>query len=289
VQQQARAAERCRELARGHTLLPNFPERALAIASALLREAPEFAAARLLRGRALARSGNSAAALNDLAPVLEHQTAPLHPLLLLDGGRAAIAENQLPLAARFYQALGSQASLLPDRAAQVVALLELSSVLIATQRTPSDEVLGYLREARRHAPGSGMQGLAMALTALAWTSKGSDAEAQAALLELTDPWGLSRFESARDAARLTAELVPAPLSAQAGPESGAEPARAFARSPVVLPDGVLHALSGFALERRDAALAAAHYRAFRKSALANGVLSPWLEARLRSLSGKAAR
>jgi hypothetical protein len=147
--------------------------------------------------------------------------------VLQDGGRAALAQLELETAARFYRKLGSGAALLPERAQQAVAYIEIAATLLASPSPNVDEVLAYLREARRRSAGSGFSALIVALTALAWVAEGREAEGQGALADLTDVWGLERFEKPTE---------------------------------VWLPSGVFHAMLGLALERHRAELSLDHYR-----------------------------
>jgi hypothetical protein len=239
VSRQAVIERRCRQLARGQALLLRAPQQAFERAAALLAEAPELAEARVLRGRASLRLGRAGAALADLLPLIADEApAVADPAALLDGGRAALAQGDLANATRFYRRLGSRASVLPDRDQQLVAYLEIAGVVLATDPAADDEVLAYLREARRRSAGSGFSGLIAGLTALAWAAQGREAEALGALSDLADPWSLERFEPTPPAARL-----------------------------VWLPAGLLQAVLGLALERRDATLSRSHYAALAQSAL----------------------
>lgn len=190
VAKQTQLAHRCQELARAQALLLRAPAQALARAEALVTAAPDLTEARVLRGRAHLRVGDNAAALADLLPLLGDEAAVADPWALLDGGRAAIAQNDLPNAVRFYTTLGSRASLLPERQLQVAAYLEIAAALLAGKQAPVDDVLAYLREARRRSAGSGFTGVCAALTTLAWRAAGREAEAQAAQSELGDPAAL---------------------------------------------------------------------------------------------------
>jgi len=236
VSRQALVERRCRELSRAQALLQRVPEQALSRASALVQQAPELVEARVLRGRASLRVGRADAALADLLPLLAEGAAPAaDPAALQDGGRAALLSNQLDVAARFYRKLGSSAALLPDRAQQAVAYIEIAGALLASPAPNVDEVLAYLREARRRTSGSGFTNLTVALTALAFVAEGREAEGQGALSELSDVWSLERFEKPQE---------------------------------VLLPSGVLHAMLGLALERVRAELSADHYRLVAASPLA---------------------
>ena len=210
------------------------PAKAREQASALLAQAPDFAEARVLHGRASLRLGDTRTALRDLSPLLTEAAAVASPAALLDGGRAALAEGDLERAARFYRALGSRAALLPDRSQQVVAYLEIAGVLLASESAPIDDVQAFLREARARSAGSGFTALSAALTAVAWLSEGRDQEARAALGDVSEPESLERFAAGK---------------------------------PVFLPDGLLHAAQAVALERDRPDLAAAHYQALSASAL----------------------
>lgn len=240
VSRQALLARRCRELSRAQALLLRAPEQALARASALAAQAPELVEARVLRGRASLRVGKPDAALADLLPLIADDAGPVGDVAALqDGGRAALALSDLATAARFYRKLGSGAALLPERAQQAVAYIEIAATLLGTESPPSDEVLAYLREARRRTPGSGFAALTVALTALAWVSQGREAEGQGVLSELTDPWLLERFE---------------------------KPAEVW------LPRPVFHAMMGLALEGQKGDFSAEHYSAVAASPLAAGPL-----------------
>lgn len=235
VSQRAVVERHCRELARAQALLTRAPEQALARASALVEAAPALTEARVLRGRASLRGGKPEQALLDLAPLVAEGAAAVDdPGALLDGGRAALARGDLALAARFYRELGSRAALLPDRTQQVVAYVEIAAALLASERAPADDVLAYLREARRRSAGSGYTGLVVALTAVTWTAHGREAEGQGALSELSDPWALARFEKSKD---------------------------------VWLPAGLYQALMGLALERQSRELSLEHYRELAESPL----------------------
>jgi hypothetical protein len=217
--------------------LQKSPAQARERAAALLVEAPDFLEARVVRGRASLRMGDAAAALADLAPLLAADAPPpSDPSALLDGGRAALSRHASAQAVRFYRALGGRAALLPDRAQQTVAYLEIAGALLASDQPPVDDVLAYLREARRRSAGSGFSGLGAALTAIAWALSGRDAEAQGALGELTDFASLTHPQLERE---------------------------------VWLPEGLLHAALGLALERTRPDESAKHYQA-----LAAGPLGP---------------
>jgi len=212
----------------------------------------------VLRGRASLRLGDTATALADLLPLLGDDAGAVpEPSALLDGGRAALAQKDLPNAARFYRALGSRAALLADRSQQVVAYIEIAAALLASESAPLDDVLAYLREARRRSAGSGFTGLCAALTAVTWTAQGREAEGQGALSEVTDPDALLRFEVRRD---------------------------------VWLPDGLFHAVMGLVFERDRADLSATHYRALAESPLANTALGKLgTRVRQRSAGSKSKR
>jgi len=256
VSRQALLARRCRELSRAQALLFAAPDKARARAQALLVEAPGFAEARVLRGRASLRLGDTATALADLSPLLADDGGNVpDPFVLLDGGRAALQQKDLALAARFYRALGSRAALLPDRSQQVTAYIEIAAALLASQTAPVDDVLAYLREARRRSAGSGFTGLCASLTAVAWTTQGREAEAQGALSEVTDPDALARFETSRD---------------------------------VWLPDGMLHAALGLVWEREQPELSATHFQALAQSALGSTAVGK-LATRSHSRGAKAAK
>lgn len=235
VSRQALVSRRCRELSRAQAQLLRAPARARDLATALLVEAPDFAEARVVRGRASLRLGDSAAALSDLSPLLAADAlGAADPSALLDGGRAALAQKDAPSAARFYRALGSRAALLADRSQQVTAYVEIAAALLATESAPADDVLAYLREARRRSSGSGFTGLCAALTAVAWLSEGREAEAQGALAELAEAEQLERFRG---------------------------------NKVVWLPEGVLDLSLAVALERSQPDQAAQHFRAVAKSPL----------------------
>jgi hypothetical protein len=251
VSRQALVGRRCRALARAQALLLRAPGRAKDLASALLVEAPDLGEARVVRGRASLRVGDSATALSDLSPLLSGDSAGVaDPAALWDGGRAALAQKDAPSAARFFRALGSRAALLPDRSQQVTAYIEIAGALLAYDSAPVDDVLAYLREARRRSSGSGLSGLCAALTAVAWLGEGRQSEAQGALGDLADAEGLSRF---------------------AGNKA------------VWLPDGLLDAALAVALERKQPELSAQHYQALSQSPLGKGKLG---KLAMRSASAK---
>ncbi len=228
VSRQALLGRRCRELSRAQALLLGAPDKARERAAALLAQAPELAQARVLHGRASLRLADGATALKELLPLLADDAGSVaDPSELLDGGRAALSQHDLASAASFYRALGSRAALLPDRSQQLVAYIEIAATLLVTEKAPIDDVLAYLREARRRSSGSGFTGLCAALTAVAWMAQGREAEGQGALTDVTDADALLRFESSKD---------------------------------VWLPDGLLHAIVGVAVEREQPELAAQHYR-----------------------------
>lgn len=240
ISRQALASRQCRELSRAQALLLRAPAKAREQAAALLAEAPDLVQARVVRGRASLRVGDSASALADLLPLLaEEGTSAAEPGALLDGGRAALAEQQLPVAARFYRMLGSRAALLPERRQQVVAYIEIAAALLASETAPVDDVVAYLREARRRASGSGYTALCVALTAVAWAREGREAEARGALAELGDSESLSRFANNRA---------------------------------VWLPNGLLEAALALAWEREQPELAAKHYQALAESPLGKSKL-----------------
>lgn len=240
LSRQSQRGRRCRELARAQALLLRAPAKARERADALLERAPDLVAARVVRGRASLRLGDTAAALADLLPLAADDAGVvLEPAALLDGGRAALAQRDLASATRFYRLLGNRAALLPESREQVVAYIEVAAALLASGAAGGDEVLAYLREARRRSPGSGYTGLVAALTAVAWISSGREAEGQGALGEVGDREALERFEQ---------------------------------RGDVWLPDGLFHALMGVALERAQPEAAAAHYRALGQGPLGSSAV-----------------
>lgn len=233
---QALLGRRCRELSRAQALLGRAPEKARERAAALLAQAPDFTEARVLHGRASLRSGDSATALAELLPLLADDASSVaDPAALLDGGRAALAQKDLSSAARFYRALGSRAALLPARSEQVVAYIEIAGALLASEKAPVDDVLAYLREARRRSAGSGLTGLCAGVTAVAWLSAGSEAEGQGAVGEISDTEALKVFETSKA---------------------------------VWLPEGLLAAVLGVAFEREHPDLGAPYFRALAASPLA---------------------
>lgn len=249
LSRQAQVLRRCQDLARAQALLVGAPDKALARAERLLKDAPDFAEAHVLRGRAALRVGDSATALAELSTLLSLEAVTVaDPVALWDGGRAAVAQGDAAAAARFYRTLGSRAALLPERRQQVAAYLEIAAALLAADGTAVDDVLAYLREARRRAAGSGFGGLCAALTAVAWTSAGREAEGQGLLAEIGDVDELNRFE---------------------------------ARKEVWLPDGMVHALLGLALETSRPEVSKQHYEALAKTALAKTSVGK-LPARQRS-------
>lgn|GEM_PF-5870735 len=256
VKGQAVLSRRCRELSRAQALLVRAPDKARERAAALLAEAPHLAEARVLHGRASLRVGDAATALTELLPLLADDAGNVaDPAALLDGGRAALAQQDLANAARFYRALGSRAALLPDRSQQVVAYIEIAATLLANQKAPVDDVLAFLREARRRSAGSGFTGLCAGLTAVAWITQGREAEGQGALSEVTDTEALARFQASKD---------------------------------VRLPEGLLHAVMGLALERESPELAATHFRSLEQSPLGATPIGK-LGSRARAASGKAGK
>jgi hypothetical protein len=256
VSRQALVSRQCRELSRAQALLLRAPAKAREQAAALLAEAPDFAAARVVRGRASLRVGDSATALADLLPLLDAESATAaDPAALWDGGRAALAQRDLPNAARFYRLLGGRAALLPERTQQVVAYVEIAGALLAGEAAPVDDVLAYLREARRRSSGSGLTGLCAALTAVAWAREGRESEAQGALAELGDAEELERFAT---------------------------------NKAVWLPDGLLQAALAIALERGQPELSARHYQALAESPLGKSKLGK-LAARPKKAPKRGAR
>jgi hypothetical protein len=234
------------------------PDRARERAAALLAQAPDFVEARVLHGRASLRAGDGATALAELLPLLADDAASVaDPAVLLDGGRAALSQKDLLNAARFYRALGSRASLLPDRSQQIVAYMEIAATLLASEKAPVDDVLAYLREARRRAPGSGFTGLCAGLTAVAWTAAGREAEGQGALSEVTDLEALERFAGSKD---------------------------------VWFPEGVMDAVLGLAAERERPDLSVTHFRALAAGPLAKTSIGKVAgHSRARASSGKAGK
>jgi hypothetical protein len=236
LSRQAPLLRRCRELSRAQALLERAPDKALLRAAALLKDTPDFLEARVLHGRASFRVGDGTTALRELSPLLAPDAvAVADPAVLLDGGRAALSQGDVTSAARFYRMLGSRAALLPERRQQTVAYLEIAAALLAEGSAPIDDVLAYLREARRRSAGSGYSGLCAAVTALAWVSAGREAEGQGALAEIGDVDELARFETPKD---------------------------------VWLPNGTFHALLGLALETTQPELSRQHYEALAKTPLA---------------------
>jgi hypothetical protein len=233
---QAVVERHCRALSRAQALLLRAPEQALERADKLLSQAPGLIEARTLRGRASLRVGKAEQALADLLPLIAEGAPPVaDPAALLDGGRAALARQDLPNAARFYRQLGSRAALLPSRSEQTLAYVEIAGALLASEAAPVDDVLAYLREAKRRASGSGYTSLITALTAVAWIANGREAEGQGALAEMGDPWALRRFEANKE---------------------------------LWLPRGMLDAVLGLAFEREKASdLSATHYKALAESPL----------------------
>jgi hypothetical protein len=258
VSRQALLGRRCRELSRAQALLLRAPDKARERAAALLAQAPELAQARVLHGRASLRLGDGATALKELLPLLADDAGGVaDPSELLDGGRAALSQRDLANAARFYRALGSRAALLPDRSQQVVAYIEIAATLLVTEKAPIDDVLAYLREARRRSSGSGFTGLCAALTAVAWIAQGRESEGQGALTEVTDPDALGGFEASRD---------------------------------VWLPEGLLHAIIGVAVEREQPDLAATHFRELAASPIGSTAVGKLgSRSRLRAASGRPSK
>jgi hypothetical protein len=235
LKKQSLLNRRCSDLARAQALLLSAPEKARARAAALLLQAPDWLAAKVLHGRASLRLGDTASALAELSPLLASDASGVvDPATLLDGGRAALRQRDLASAARFYRTLGSRAAVLPDRKQQVIAYLEIAGTLLVSEGAPLDDVLAYLREARRRSAGSGLTGLCAGMTAVAWLAQGREAEAQGALSEVTDVSALKAFESGQD---------------------------------VWLPEGLWHAVMGVVLERAEPELSAAHFRAVAASPL----------------------
>lgn len=236
VSRQPLLAKRCQELAVAQALLQAAPALARERAAALLARAPEFGEARVVRGRASLRLGDAASALADLTALLDaNASAQADPSALLDGGRAALARRDVAQAVAFYRALGGRAALLADRKQQTIAYIEIAAALLASEQPAYDDVLAYLREARRRSAGSGFTGLGAALSAVAWAAQGREAEAQGALVELTDPDALA-------SAKLKQE--------------------------VWIADGLLHAALGLALEREHPEQSVKHYQALADGPLA---------------------
>ncbi len=235
VSRQAQQGVRCRELARAQALLLGAPAKARDRAASLLARTPDFSEARVVRGRASLRTGDTETALRDLLPLLQGDAATVaDPGALLDGGRAALAQKDLGNAARFYRALGSRASLLPDRAQQVRAYVEIAATLLATETTASDDALAFLREARRRSPGSGLTGLCAVLSAVAWLSEGREAEAQGALSDAGAPETLASV-STQGAVRLPDgmwDVALAVATERSDPEQSLKHYAAVAQSPL---------------------------------------------------------
>ena len=140
-----------------------------------------------------------------------------------------------------------------------MAYLEIAATLMAHGHAPVDDVLAYLREARRRASGSGYTGLCAGLTAVAWTAAGRDAEGQGALSEVTDLEALERFEGSKA---------------------------------VWFPEGLLHAVLGLASERERPDLSLSHFRALAEGPLAAtsiGKLANRSRSRAGAATGKAGK
>jgi hypothetical protein len=221
----------------------------------LLVEAPDWTEARVLRGRASLRLGDAEGALADLTSLLAPDARPADPAALLDGGRAALGRQDLAQAARFYRALGSRAALLPDRRQQTVAYIEIAAALLTAEPPAFDDVIAYLREARRRAAGSGFTGLSAALTAVTWAVQGREAEAQGALVELSDPEALTRLTSKQD---------------------------------VWLAEGLMQAALGLALERQHPERAARYYQALADGPLGKAAVGK-LALRARGIKSPSKR
>ena len=197
----------CGLLARGYARLAATPSEALEAAEAaeaIHGGTPEVTA---LRARALLRTGQVAAALEQFRQAEQKSSlALLDPKALHDYARAASRAGTPADAVRLYRVLVSRSALIDDAREKTEFELEAAAHVLAYVPNGSEEALGYLAQARRAA--LGLSPLISGFRALIAERDGPTARAPATLPSLA---ALGQSVSGRGDAELT--LPPGELEA----------------------------------------------------------------------------
>ncbi len=169
----------CDVLARGYARLSENPNEALQAAERAETLAGALPEVVVLKARALARSGDAAAALTQFQQAEQKSALTLlGPEALHDYARVASRAGKSADAVRLYRALVSRSALLADAREQTELQLEAAAHVLAYAPNGSDEALGYLAQARRNA--FGLSPLITGLRALIAERSGASARAPSA-------------------------------------------------------------------------------------------------------------
>lgn len=278
TQVQGGAARRyCLLLAWGYARLSRTPKAALDLAQKAAALAPGEAEPRVLEGRARLRLGEWELAYAALEKSVLEKGRPLGDVLALrELGLTAVASGQLARAVEVYRSLVTRVGFSNDPAFARLVVLEASAALMATGPAGLPDATLFLSDARRQAPVPGLDDLSTALLALALDRAGKADQVRILERELDGAWALTRFESARDRARL------ARLSAAAG-AAIEQPRFQFSERSPLLADGELHAAIACVAVRTDPHLARTHWQAYLESPSGQGPFRDWARERLAAL------
>ncbi len=269
-------AERyCALLGFGYARLTSAPKEALDFAEAASALYPEQPEPTVLAGRARLRMGEWEPAFAALSAAVGAKSRPLGDVAALrEFGILAQLTSHLTAAAEAYRSLVPRVAFTEDPTLIRVSVIEAAAVLALNGAAGLADASLYLTDARRQPPVPGLDDLATAFLALCLDRAGSSDQAQV-LIRATDlGWGLERFLTRRERARLGN-----------GPEAagaGTLPVEFFERAPVLV-DGELHAAIAYAAFGRDPRLARAHLQAYLQTPGGKGPFKAWAEHLLATL------
>lgn len=267
----------CLLLARGYAGLTRTPKAALELSREAGQLLPGEVEPRVLEGRALARLGEWDEAYAALDKSVAAKGRPLGDVMALrELGVAAVVSGRLARAVEVYRALVPRVGFTNDPTLTRVVALEAAAALMATGPAGLADATLYLSDARRQPPVPGLDDLTTALLALSLDRAGKSEQVRILERDVEGAWGLSRFETARDRARLA-------LSASGSAEASSLPPREFAEREPVLADGELHAAIACLAARSDPRLARAELEAYLLSPGGAGPFRDWARERLAAL------
>lgn len=260
----------CAALARGFARLARDPAAALNEAVAAEKAFPGQITPRLLKGRALLRTGEIAEAHGLLrALVKDRPDALADPGALHDLALASLRLGRLGEALEEYRTLVPRAELLEDARERYRVFVEAGALAMALGPANLSEALGYLGEARRAGVPPGFADLTLGLLALALDRAGRPEQARALAREASGPWATERVLGESETAERAGDEEPR----TAGKATAQRAQAALVPAPVLV-EGELDAVVAMLAERVDVRLARARWTAFLDG---SGGKGPWAE------------
>jgi tetratricopeptide (TPR) repeat protein len=270
----------CEAMARGQIRLEREPERALSLADQARSLLPGDASPLVLGARALVRLGDFTRAYQRFSESQTKQGQPFTDAAALRefavaAGRTGRTEQALAL----YRKLIPRSDFGHAPTFRRLVVLEAVSLFGAAGPAGLADAEVYLTEVRRGAPAPGLEDLTAAFLALTYDRLGNFDQARVVIDEIGGPWGLERFLTSAEAARVEESMLPGT------PNQATPPAPAFRSKRPSLAEGELHAALAVVAAESDPKLARVHLQAFLDGPGHKGPWGDWGRARLAAARG----